>query len=380
MSVKDKKEAAECIVIGAGVIGCSIAYHLAKDGRRTILLERSCIGGDATGAAAGMLAAESEEFSNPAMRRFALHSRNMYPSLIPELEDLSGISTGYRKAGFVIPVKSRDQLESWKRSNQHPWSESSVWWDAEELFRKIPAMDRRAIGAIHRPEETQLVPLDLTRAYAKAAVQKGAVIMENTQVDQMIIRNGKLRGIESTKGFLSCEQAVIAGGLRSEKLLAQAGLTIPMYPVKGEVAAVQLPNKPLEHTIYAEDIYLVPKPGNELWIGATSIPHVMDRSVTPSGLQLLLERATGWLPCIQEASFLRAWAGLRPQTVDGLPYMGKAPQAEGIYAAVGHFRNGILLSAATGEAMAAMLRGVSASDLGIEIFSEGRDMEVGECS
>lgn len=153
------------------------------------------------------------------------------------------------------------------------------------------------------------------------------------------------------------------------KLLAQVGFEYPLYPVKGEAVAVSLKDHPLEYTIYADDIYLVPKQNNELWIGATSLPHQYDEQVTVGGLKGLLARASAWLPRVREASFIRTWAGLRPQAASGYPFIGTVPEVEGVYAAVGHYRNGVLLSDATGRAMAAMLSGAGAAELGISSFS-----------
>lgn len=366
---------AECLVIGGGVIGSSIAYHVAREGRSTILLERMMPGEGASGAAVGMLAAESEEFTDPELEQFARTSRDAFPELVRELERLSGVSVEFRTGGFVTPFRSEAEGQRrWKAANTREDTQPE-WWDAGELARRIPGLDRQAIGAIYRSKETQLLPVQLCRAYAGAATVLGAKIWSGTHAKQLVIQNGRVCGVITDSGFFSCNQVIIAGGLDSVNLLEQIGFHYPLYPVKGEAVAVSLKDHPLEYTIYADDIYLVPKQNNELWIGATSLPHYYDKEVSIGGLEGLLARAAAWLPRVREASFIRTWAGLRPQAAAGRPFIGSVPGLEGVYAAVGHYRNGVLLSDATGRAMAALLRGTDAAELGISKFSSTRIKE-----
>ncbi|WP_328800025.1 glycine oxidase ThiO [Paenibacillus sp. LX16] len=360
---------AECLVIGGGVIGSSIAYHVAKEGRSTIMLERLIPGEGASGAAVGMLAAESEEFTDSELARFARRSRDAFPELVCDLERLSGISVEFRTEGFVTPFHTETEGQKrWKAAKTRE-DDCPIWWDARELARRIPGLDEQAIGAIYRSKETQVAPVQLCRAYAGAAAVLGATVWSGTQAEQLVIQDGRVCGVRTDSGFFSCDQVIIAGGLDSMKLLAQVGFEYPLYPVKGEAVAVSLKDRPLEYTIYADDIYLVPKQNNELWIGATSLPHQYDEEVTVGGLEGLLARASAWLPRVREASFIRTWAGLRPQAASGHPFIGAVPGVEGVYAAVGHYRNGVLLSDATGRAMAAMLNGAGAAELGISSFS-----------
>ncbi|WP_149095100.1 glycine oxidase ThiO [Paenibacillus terrae] len=366
---------AECLVIGGGVIGSSIAYHMAKEGRSTILVERFIPGEGASGAAVGMLAAESEEFTDPELAQFARTSRDAFPELVRDLERLSGVAVELRTEGFVTPFRSEAEGQKrWKaaiaREGDHP-----VWWDARELARQIPGLDGQVIGAIYRSKETQISPAQLCRAYTGAAVVLGATICSGTQAEQLVVLNGRVCGVQTDSGFFSCEQVIIAGGLDSMRLLEQVGFEYPLNPVKGEAVAVSLKDHPLEYTIYADDIYLVPKRNNELWIGATSLPHLYDKEVTIGSLEGLLARASAWLPRVREASFIRTWAGLRPQAAAGRPCIGSVPGVDGVYTAVGHYRNGVLLSEATGRAIAALLKGAGVAELGISSFSPERIKE-----
>ncbi|MFB5758870.1 glycine oxidase ThiO [Paenibacillus medicaginis] len=363
---------ADCTVIGAGAIGSSIAYQLAKRGFKTILIEKSVPAQGATRAAAGMLAAECEAFAHPQLAAFALHSRNLFGELVRELEGLTGLVTGYTTTGFVLPVRTAEQVEHLSAMAGNNDGSAAEWWDAAEITRRIPGLTGQVLGGLFRERESQLLPQRLVQALVSGAEKHGAELLTNTIAEDIRIVDGMVRGVKTSRGYIACPNVVIAGGVEAVKLLNHFGIHTEMYPVKGEIAAVTMPVRTLEYTIYAEDVYLVPKPEGELWIGATSRPHEWGEDVSAGGLRQLLERASAWLSDIGESSFLRAWSGLRPQTEDGFPIIGPVPDAAGLYAACGHHRNGILLSAATGEAIAKMMAGHTVEQLNLTALSPAR--------
>ncbi|MFM9280204.1 glycine oxidase ThiO [Paenibacillus jiagnxiensis] len=363
---------ADCAVIGAGVIGSSIAYQLAKRGFKTILIEKSVPGQGATRAAAGMLAAECEAFAHPQLAALALRSRNLFRELVRELEGMTGLVTGYTTTGFVLPARTPEEAARLSAMAGYKDGSAVEWWDAAEISRRIPGLTGQALGGLFRRRETQLLPQRLTLALVAGAEKHGAELLTDTTAEGIRIVDGTIRGVRTSRGDIACPNVVITGGLGASKLLNNYGLSLGLYPVKGEVAAVTMPASPLKYTIYGEDVYLVPKPDGELWIGATSKPREWGTDVSAGGLMQLLSRAAGWLPDIGESSFLRAWSGLRPQTEDGLPFIGPVPDTAGLYAACGHYRNGILLSAATGEAIAEMMTGRTAEQLNLTALSPER--------
>lgn len=365
---------ADCAVIGAGVIGSSIAYQLAKRGCKTILIEKASAAGEgATQAAAGMLAAECEAFAHPQLSVFALHSRHLFSELIRELEGMTGLVTGYTTTGFVLPARTPAEATRLAAMIRTDDAASATWWDAAQLAREIPGLTGEAFGGLFCERETQLFPQRFTQALVSGAKKYGAELLTDTIVENVVFMDGKVYGASTSRGNIACPNVVIAAGLDSSRLLDSSGICLEeLYPVKGEVAAVTMPASRLQYTLYAEDVYLVPKPNGELWIGATSRLGERTTNVCVGGLQQLLSRAVAWLPDIGSSSFLRAWSGLRPQTEDGLPLIGPIPDVAGLYIACGHHRNGILLSAATGEAIAAMMAGRTPEQLNLTALSPGR--------
>lgn len=200
---------AECLVIGGGVIGSSIAYHVAKEGRSTILVERFIPGEGASGAAVGMLAAESEEFTDPEFAQFARSSRDAFPELVRDLEHLSGVPVEFRTEGFVTPFRS--EAEGQRRWNAAIAQEGDhpVWWDARELVRRIPGLDGQVIGAIYRSKETQISPAQLCCAYTRAATVLGATIWTGTQAEQLIVQHGRVCGVQTDRGFFPANRSLL---------------------------------------------------------------------------------------------------------------------------------------------------------------------------
>ncbi|CAI6054546.1 Glycine oxidase [Paenibacillus sp. JJ-100] len=367
---------AETIIVGGGVIGCAIAFELASRGREVLLVEQSEIASGTSSAAAGMLAADSEDFAHPFIAQAAYESRELLMKHKDQISALTGMDFGLRRSGFITPFRSYMDLSAYKNKRSSSSSGEKTWWDRSTVQREVTWLNRDTYGAYYRPMESELLPVSLSRAYARSAQMMGARICEGVRDVRLIVNKDGVQGVSTAQGEISCKHVIIAAGLHGEQLMAQVGVTLPSIPVKGEIVAIRFPADQAtyrpDRTVYAEDAYIVPKANGEVWIGATSFPGRKDHSVSANSVQRLLGAASYWVPGMKDAVFLRAWAGIRPSTPDKLPYVGKCEQIPGLYAAYGHFRNGILLSAITGRWIADMLEGKSAEEIGIEALSPDR--------
>lgn len=367
---------AETIVVGGGVVGCAIAYELASRGQDVLLLERSAIAVGTSCAAAGMLAADSEDFAHPLMAKLARQSRQLLHEQQVLMTTLSEVETGLQRHGFLTPFRSYSELSSYKDNRRSALSADEVWWDRYAVQQEASWLNRDTYGAYYRPYESEVLPVHLTKAYAESAQAMGARVMEGIKDIRVQANEYGVQGITTSTGEMTCKHVVIAAGLQSEDLMRHMNLSLPVWSVKGEIAAVQFSAEHAgyrpDRTVYAEDIYIVPKANGEVWLGATSLPGRTDLNVSVQGVQKLLTAATHWVPGMKEAQFLRAWAGVRPATPDGLPYIGACESIPGLFAAFGHYRNGILLSAITGRLIAELLAGKSSEELGIEALNPER--------
>ncbi|WP_223596426.1 glycine oxidase ThiO [Neobacillus bataviensis] len=347
-------------IIGGGINGTSIAYQLSKMGRKVIIIEKDQLACQASSAAAGMLAAQAEIEQDGPLFQLALKSQAMFSAITSELYEYSGIDIEYVNKGMFKIAETEEIANEVKKqvAFQRKWDPTIKWLDAKELQEMEPSLSPNVVGAMYLPNDGHVQPAKLTEAFAKAAVYFGAEIRENTEVLSFIFENGQVKGIITTKGIIHSEQVVVATGAWAAKLMRESGLDISVYPVKGECFSIRTDKPIINTTIFSDKrCYLVPKRNGEIYIGATMIEHTFDNKVTPEGITTLIERASQLVPQIKEAAWERVWSGIRPQTSDGLPYLGEHPNWKGLFVASGHFRNGILLSPITGKLVADLLAG-----------------------
>ncbi|WP_423798517.1 glycine oxidase ThiO [Neobacillus sp. SAB-20_R2A] len=367
-------------IIGGGVNGASIAYQLSKQGRKVIIIEKEQIGCQASSAAAGMLAAQAELEHDGPLFKLAIKSQAMFSALANELLETTGVDIEFVNKGMLKIAETEDIAEEVKKqvTFQKKWDPTIKWLDAKELQEMEPSLSPSVPGAMYLPNDGHVQPAKLTQAFATAAVHFGAKILENTEVLSFLYQNGQVIGVQTTNGTILSDNFVVAAGAWAAQLMRESGLEMNMYPVKGECFSVKTERPIINRTIFSDKrCYLVPKKNGEIYIGATMIEHTFDKKVTAKGISTLLERATQIIPQIKEAAWERVWAGIRPQTGDGLPYIGVHPRWKNLFVAAGHFRNGILLSPITGKLVAELIEGRLKDENLLSAFRLDRNMLVG---
>lgn len=379
----------DVIIVGGGVIGGSIAYYSAKMGREVLLLDSEQIASGTSKAAAGMLGAQSEMTSG-ALFELAMRSRAMFAQLVEELHRLSGVDVGLIEKGVLRVAQTPEDVERYKLAVtlQQEAGGTAEWLSPQDVREMESQLSGPMLGAMYIPQDGQLLAPQLTTAFIKSASVLGAEVRERAEATSLIIEHLQVTGVATKDNSFSCDQVVIASGVGGKHLLTQAGLELNIYPEKGECFSVDLSavqsadqDEPLLNaTVFSEGCYIVPKADGTLIVGATSVAHCYERTVNMKAIHTLKSRAQQLIPSIAALPIYKTWAGLRPRTVDGLPFIGEAPQCRGLFVAMGHYRNGILLSPVTGQLMSELMnqsRSVQhsddiASELGLAPFALGR--------
>ncbi|MEH7503704.1 glycine oxidase ThiO [Neobacillus drentensis] len=365
-------------IIGGGVNGSSIAYQLSKMGRKVIIIEKERLACQASSAAAGMLAAQAEIEQDGPLFQLALKSQAMFSTLSSELYEYTGIDIEYIHKGMLKIAETEEIAVEVKKqvAFQRDWDPAIKWLGAKELRKMEPSLSTGVAGGMYLPNDGHVQPAKLTQAFAKAAVYFGAEIRENTEVLSFIYENGQVKGVNTSNGVIHSEQVVVSTGAWAGKLMREAGMDISVYPVKGECFSIRTEKPIINTTIFSDKrCYLVPKRNGEIYIGATMIEDTFDNTVTPGGIATLIERAIHLVPQIKDAAWERVWAGIRPQTGDGNPYIGEHPSWKGLFVAAGHFRNGILLSPITGKLVADLVAGRQLDETLLSAFHLERHKE-----
>ncbi|QKY69708.1 glycine oxidase ThiO [Lentibacillus sp. CBA3610] len=355
----------DVIIVGGGVIGNSIAFHLSKRHYHVLVIEKDTIGQKASGAAAGMLGAQNEVGADSPLSSLARQSRAMFPPLAEELKSLSGIDIELIHSGIIRLARTEEEAKQLKQAadRQQNSGEDAEWLSREQLKEKEPNLSADSMaGALYMPYDGQVNARLLTKALAHSAVKLGADILEHTEVQDFLTENNRITGVRTTTGTILANSVVTAGGAWSRDLLKKTDLALDVYPVKGECFSVYHDEHLMTSSIFSPGCYVVPKSGGRFIIGATQKPDSLDDSVRLDGLHSLIKRAIGLISELRNAKWEKAWTGHRPQTKNGLPYMGEHPDINGLWVAAGHFRNGILLAPITGSLMADYIEGKPVND------------------
>ncbi|HEY7415472.1 MAG TPA: FAD-dependent oxidoreductase, partial [Ktedonobacteraceae bacterium] len=316
-----------------------------------------------------------EEHEQPD-QRFAFASLQCYDGLDQELQQETGIDIEFIDAPTLRPALDEQdvaRLQLLQRTYQHllpglQWLERSVAREIE------PLLPETALGALLSPRERSVQVTRLTLAFARGAVLRGADLFEGRPVERLIRQGRRVVGVETTQGPVHADATVLAAGAWMARWHAPTAAP-PLFPVKGQIMAVQLPSTQiLRHSFQAVDVgVIIPKVDGSIYVGATIEHAGFDKTVTADGLSKLLAILEKLAPALRGARFLRAWTGLRPGSADGIPLIGPCQSVQGLWVAGGHFRHGILLGPLTGQVLAELLQGRSAPyDLDLAPFNPDR--------
>lgn len=361
---------AETLIIGGGVIGCVIAYELAKAGQKALVIEKETLGSQSTRAGAGMLGAQVEMHNPGPLFELGLASRALFPALRDELLDISSVDIELQTPGiFRVAVDERDRAELKARMEwQQAHGQRAIWYEDVELRQVLGDTVSTAYGALYLPDDHQVRNMQLLLGLVTSAKKLGAQFLEETAMTGFVVENGAVVGVMTLNGVIRADRVVLAAGAWTGLLADQLSLDVPIYPVKGQSFLIDAYAPPTPYTIFTHGCYILPKRNGQIYVGATEEATGFDRRANLGSLAHLSGRAVELMPRLGGLPFAEPIAGLRPGTRDGLPFLGSVPGVEGLYLASGHFRNGVLLAPITGKLIAELLTGKETS-LDMEPFS-----------
>ena len=349
-------------MIGAGLIGLACAWRAQQLGMSVLVLDREPEPGAATSrVAAGMLAPVTEaDVGEEGPLRVNLAARERWPAFAAELEERTGLGTGYRDSGALVVAADRDDTESLRRLHDF---ERSLGLDAEWLTpsgcRELePGLSPRVGGGILAHGDGVADPVATIRALARAVAEHAELAL-GVEVEAIEHDAARVTGVRSSAGTIACEHVVLAAGPWSSALAPEGGGALPVRPVKGQILELRVRGGQgplIDRIVRTPRCYLVPRADGRVVLGATVEEQGFDTAVTGDGVYRLLEAAWEVLPEVGELELVGARAGLRPGTPDNAPVVGPG-ELDGLIWATGHWRNGVLLAPLTGDAVAGLLAG-----------------------
>lgn len=355
----------DAAVVGGGAIGLAVARRLAGEGLRVALVDREAPGRGASAAAAGMLAPFSESEEPGPFFRFARRSLELYPSLIRELEEEVGFALDFSPSGSVFLALSpgeRERLEeraAWQEREgvslrclgpKEAWEE--LWDQGLGVGEGWPEVE----GGILYPEEAHLSPARLVSSLVLSCRRRGVDFLLGREVAGGEREGERLGALLLSDGNrVPAGVFILAAGAWLGVLAERLGVRLPVRPVRGQILSLRAEGGGNRRILFTAWGYLVPKPGGEVWVGATEDEAGFSSEANLFGLSYLAPFATRMAPHLFRAPLVRVWAGLRPATPDLLPLVGPVPGFDNVFAAGGHHRNGILLAPVTAEAVWGMV-------------------------
>lgn len=353
-----------CLVIGGGVVGLSVAYELLRRGWQVRVVDQGRLGREASWAGAGILPPANAATALHPLDRLRAISHALHPEWSKSLLAQTGIDNGYRRCGGIYVARTAGEAALLAGMAQSLREEQIKCHrlSSLELMEREPALDPLAAGgelraAYELPDECQLRNPRHLQALAVACRMLGAELMENCEVTQLVEGAVGIRGVQTEHGEFSADAYVIAAGAWSQRLLASHNVSTSIFPVRGQMVLFRCDRPPFTRVLNEAARYLVPRSDGYVLAGSTEEEVGFDKSNTDEAIAELTEFAWKLVPALRKASIERTWAGLRPASFDGFPYIGRLPKLANGYLAAGHFRSGLHLSTGTAVVLAQLMSG-----------------------
>ncbi len=371
------------IVVGGGVIGCGVAYELARRSIPVTLIDKS-LPGRATSASAGglwpigegiglgcgviyhakhddMKAGDLNQLGllPQAFRDFLVQSNACFPDLVPRLAELSGVDVEFESgAGLIFVIYEESEAAFVRRVADSLAGEHEIEiLSAEDAWEIEPNLTRDLRGAARIAGEYQVNPMALAEAYKRSAIELGATFRQDTQVTGLCQEGDRIVGVRIGDESLGCGTVVNAAGSWAGRLAANAGIDLPIHPVRGQIVLTETLPHTLEGCLSTSQCYIVQKNHGEVLIGSTTEEAGFDVGVTSDAIGKLCRGAARAVPRLGGVGVRRVWAGLRPGTPDELPVLGPVRGLSGYVNATGGFRTGIVAAPLTARVVAQCVAG-----------------------
>ncbi len=356
---------ADVVVIGGGVIGTSIAYHLARRKATVILVERGDLTAGTSGACDGVVFLQSKK---PGIHlRLAMESRKRFAWL----RDALPLPVEYRECGgmVVIENEAEGRVMTQYAQDQRSIGLDVSLLDARQARELEPELSPAIAGATHSSMDGQVNPIALTQALGLGAQRLGAKLMTHTTVTGICRRGERIAGVDTDRGRIFGDAVVNAAGAWAARIGAMAGLTVPIRPRRGQILVTQAVPPLISHCMISaryiaakydprlagqgdEGVSMEQTDSGNLLLGSTREFVGEDRHTTIDGLRRIALRSCALLPALERIQVIRSFAGLRPYTPDGMPILGPVDGLSGFFMAAGHEGDGIALSPITGHLIA----------------------------
>lgn len=353
---------ADIVLIGGGVIGLSIAFELATRGASVRVLDQGQLGRESSWAGAGMITPGNPAGAKSPDTRLRAESFVLWPDWTARLREESGIDTGFVRCGGIelSPDRSASEVASIAAKFQSEGVRAELI-GSRELRTLEPNLNPELGDAVHLPDYCQVRNPRLLKALLGVCLARGVELSPGSQVIGFERDGQRVTAVRTPTEMISAEQFVVCSGAWSQSVLAQAGGSIRVAPVRGQIVLLETLPLPTRRIIEVGARYIVPRADGRLLIGSTEEHVGFEKRNTAEAVAELIRFGSDLVPSLKAARFERCWSGLRPGSPSGLPYLGRVPSTDNLFVAAGHFRAGLMLSPITALLLRQVLLGETPS-------------------
>lgn len=368
----------DCLIVGAGVVGLSLAYELSSHGWQVTVVDKDEPGRKASWAGAGILPPANRSTARHPFDHLRGRSFELHAEWAQRLRDETGIDTGYRVCGAVYVGRTLGETAALLGLAELMHAEAVRMERLDEAtLRQIePGLtgalsERRARSAYFLPDEAQLRNPRHLKALVAACQRRGVQIVSQAEVAGWQTSGERVLAAETTQGRFAADRFCVTAGPWSQKLLTQLDTPTGILPIRGQMLLFHSEQIICRRVINDGPRYLVPRDDGHVLVGSTEEEVGFDCRTTDTAIADLTRLAIELVPDLAHARLIKAWAGLRPASFDSLPYIGRLPDFQNAYVAAGHFRSGLYLSPGTAVALGQCLRGET-PEIDLAPFSPAR--------
>lgn len=341
--------------MGGGVIGLLSAYLLACAGRRVVLLDRASVGSEASWAGGGIVSPLYPWRYSQAVTALAHWSQDYYPGFGERLLADTGVDPEVHVTGlYWLDLDDQAEALAWAQRQGRPLHEVSV----EAAYAQVPVLGDGYKRAIHMSGVANVRNPRLVKAL-RSALQglPNVTLREHSPVLQFVRDGARVTGVVTAEGEMLAEQVVVAAGAWSGEVLRNLGLALPVEPVKGQMILFKCAEDFLPSMVLAGGRYAIPRRDGHILVGSTLEHAGFDKTPTDEAAASLRASAESLLPALRDAEVVGHWAGLRPGSPEGIPFIGEVPEHPGLWLNCGHYRNGLVLAPASCQLLTDLMLG-----------------------
>lgn len=344
----------DILLVGGGIIGMMTARELCLAGMSVTIVDQGAAGQESSWAGGGIISPLYPWRYSDAVNKLAKWGQAFYPELIAEMNAETGMDAELIQSGLLLLDDDAEQAVAWAKK----WQSNLQLIDNKALYDIEPMLSPASFEnkqSIWMPEIRQVRNPRLVKVMKSYLLKQGVSFIEQSEVKGLTQNKARVTGVKTHAGNLLADKVLIASGAWSAKLLKNIEINIDVAPVKGQMILFKSDPDKIKRIVLSQDRYVIPRRDGRVLVGSTVEHTEFDKSTTVEAKKELIQEAVRIMPCLADATVEHHWAGLRPGSKQGIPYICAVPEIEGLYLNSGHYRNGVVLGPASARLAADLI-------------------------